>query len=69
MPFIILQGCEREWDMEFNPPKWQVVYITRSRRPTITSYSMHGQIIDSMDSARYLGVDITSDMNFMLLKV
>ena len=60
----ILQEWEREWDMEFNPSKCQVVHITRSRRPINTSYSMHGQVLDSVDSARYLGVDITSDLNF-----
>ena len=60
----ILQELEREWDMEFNPSKCQVVHITRSRRPINTSYSMHDQILDSVDSARYLGVDITSDLNF-----
>ena len=47
--------------MEFNPSKYQVVHITRSIN---TSYSMHGQVLDSVDSARYLGVDITSDLNF-----
>ena len=50
--------------MEFNQSKCQVVHITRSRRPINTSYSMHGQALDSVDSARYLGVDITSDLNF-----
>ena len=25
---------------------------------------MHGQVLDSVDSARYLGVDIASDLNF-----
>ena len=60
----ILQEWEQEWDMEFNPSKVQVVHITRSRRPINTSYSMHGQVLDSVDNAGYLGVDITSDLNF-----
>ena len=60
----ILQEWEREWDMEFNPSKCQVVHITRSRQPINTTYSMHGQVLDSVDSARYLGVDITSDLSF-----
>ena len=60
----ILQEWEREWDMEFNTSKCQVVHITRSRRPINTSYSMHGQVLDSVDSAGYLGEDITSDLNF-----
>ena len=60
----ILQEWEREWDMEFNPSKCQVVHITRSRQPINTTYSMHGQVLDSVDSARYLGVDITSGLSF-----
>ena len=50
--------------MEFNPSKCQVVHITRSRRPINTTYSMHGQVLDSVDSARYFGVDITLDLSF-----
>ena len=38
----ILQEWEREWDMEFNPSKCQVVHITRSRRHINTTYSLHG---------------------------
>ena len=60
----ILQEWEREWDMEFNLSKCQVVHITRSRKPINTTYSMHGQVLDSVDSARYLGVDVTSDLRF-----
>ena len=60
----VLQEWEKEWDMEFNQSKCQVGHITRSKRPIQTSYSMHGQVLDSVDSARYVGVDIASDLNF-----
>ena len=30
----------------------------------IYHYTMHGQVLDSIDNARYLGVDISSDLNF-----
>ena len=43
---------EWEWDMEFTLSKCQVVHITRSRRPINTTYSMHGQVLDYVDSAR-----------------
>ena len=59
----VLQEWEKEWDMEFNLSKCQVVHYTRSKRPIQTSYTMHGQVLDSVDSARYLGVDIASDLN------
>ena len=50
--------------MEFNPSKCQVVHITRSRQPINTTFSMHGQVLDSVDSAQYLGLGITSDLSF-----
>ena len=60
----ILQEWEKAWDMEFNPSKCQVVHISRSRKPIKNNYTMHGQVLDSIDHARYLGVDISSDLNF-----
>ena len=60
----MLQEWKREWDREFNPSKCQVVHITRSSQPINTTYSMYDQVLDSVDSARYLGVDITSDLYF-----
>ena len=60
----ILQEWEKAWDMEFNPFKCQVLHISRSRRPIKHSYTIHGQDLDSIDHARYLGVDISSDLNF-----
>ena len=60
----ILQEWEKAWDMEFNPSKCQVVHISRSRKPIKNKYTMHGQVLDSIDHALYLGVDISSDLNF-----
>ena len=60
----VLQDWEKEWDMEFNPSKCPVVHITRSKRPIQTFYSMHGQVLEAVNSARYLGVDIASDLKF-----
>ena len=60
----LLQEWEEKWDMEFNPSKCQVLHITRSRRPIRYNYTMHGQTLDSVEKARYLGVDISSDLSF-----
>ena len=60
----VLQDWEKEWDMEFKSSKCQVVYITRSKRPIQTFYSMHGQVLEAVNSARFLGVDIASDLKF-----
>ena len=60
----LLQEWEEKWDMELNPTKCQVLHITRSRRPIRYNYTMHGQTLDSVEKARYLGVDISSDLSF-----
>ena len=59
-----LQEWEQLWDMEFNPSKRQVLHIARSRKPIHRNYTMHGQVIESVDHVRYLGVDISSNLNF-----
>ena len=50
--------------MEFNPSKCQVLHITTVRAPIKTSYAMHNQTLDIVSVARYLGVDLSTNMNF-----
>ena len=59
-----LQKWETMWDMEFNPSKCVVMHITWAKRPTNSQYSMHNQILDTVDTSRYLVVDISSNLNF-----
>ena len=58
----VLQEWEKKWDKEFNPSKCQVFHITRFRNPIRYNYTMHGQTLESVENARYLGVDISSDL-------
>ena len=50
--------------MEFNSSKCQVLHITRARAPIKTLYTMHNQTLDSVSVARYLGVELSTNMNF-----
>ena len=59
-----LSGWESRWDMEFNPSECQVVRVTASRRPINTLYYLHGQVLEAVTSARYLGVDISSGLSW-----
>ena len=59
-----LQTCERLWDMDFNPSKYQVLHISKSRHPAQHIYMLHGQALEAMDHAKYLGVDISKDLNW-----
>ena len=60
----VLWGWEKKWDMEFKPSKCRVLHITRSCNPIRYSYTMHRQTLESVESALYLGVDISSDLGF-----
>ena len=61
-----LSVWERNWDMEFNPSKCQVIQVTgsRSRKPVSANYCLHGQILETVTCAKYLGVDISSDLSW-----
>ena len=50
--------------MEFNPSKCHVIRVTRSRSPLPTSYTLHGQTLEVVSCARYLGVDIFNDLSW-----
>ena len=52
------------WDIEFNPSKCQVVRVTTSRNPINYLYHLHGQVLEVVASARYLGVDISSVLSW-----
>ena len=59
-----LERCSHKWDMEFNPSKCQVIQITRSKNPFPTQYTFHNCILESVSLAKYLGVDISSDISW-----
>ena len=59
-----LSVWESMWDMEFNPSKCQVVQGTGSRRPMNAIYMLHGQVLEAVTSAKYLGVDISSTLSW-----
>ena len=59
-----LQHWERTWDMEFNPSKCQVIRASRSKKPLKSRYYLHSQELESVDSAKYLGVTISKDLSW-----
>ena len=61
---ILLECWSHKWDMEFNPSKCQVIHITRSKNPIPTQYTLHNCILESVSSAIYLSIDISSDLSW-----
>ena len=50
--------------MEFNPSKCQVLHISKSRQAIISQYTFHGEILEAVDCAKYLGVSISKDLSW-----
>ena len=50
--------------MEFHPGKCQVIRVTKSTKPLDTNYYLHGQKLDVVSSAKYLGVNLSQDLKW-----
>ena len=59
-----LSMWESQWDMEFNPSKCLAVRVTTARKAINTVYRLHGQVLDVVTSAKYLGVDISGGLSW-----
>jgi hypothetical protein len=55
---------ESDWQMEFHPSKCQFLHVTNKRKPSPTSYDIHGHKLELVDSAKYLGVTIHKTINW-----
>ena len=49
--------------MDFNPSKCQVLHISRSRNPVENPYILHGQVLQEVDHAKSLGLEISRDLS------
>ena len=59
-----LEKWEKLWDMSFNPSKCQVIHVTRRQTPHETKYYLHGCVLESVSSAKYLGVTLSEDLSW-----
>ena len=50
--------------MSFNPFKCQVLHITRANCPIQTRYIVHSTVLESVPSAKYLGVTISANLSW-----
>ena len=59
-----LEKWEKTWEMQFNQSKCQVLHITRAQNRRQTQYVLHGQVLEAVDHAKYLGQEIGHDLNW-----
>ena len=55
-----LQVWERDCDMSFNPDKCEVLRIRRKTQDIHFNYTLHGTVLRTVTSARYLGVHLAT---------
>ena len=61
-----LEEWERIWQMSFNPSMCSVIRVTAGKRKKVfqSSYRLHGQELEVVDSSKYLGVKVTNDLTW-----
>ena len=59
-----LEQWEKTWEMHFNPSKCHVMHISRAHNPIQTQYVLHGQVLEAVDHAKYLGLEISHDLKW-----
>ena len=60
-----LGSCARNWGMRFQPVKCNMMQLTRKRLEKIhASYTLEGTNLENVESIKYLGVTITSDLRW-----
>ena len=59
-----LEIWEKDWEMELNPSKCQVLHITRAHTSIKHQFVLHGKVLEAVDHAKYLGLEISLDFNW-----
>ena len=59
-----LQEWEKLWDMEFHPQKCKVLKVTNKTKPIKSSYFIHGEKLECVDNAKYLGVTLNKKLRW-----
>ena len=48
--------------MEFNPSKCNIIQATRRRTPFKFHYKLHGKVLETVDTTKYLGINLSHDL-------
>ena len=59
-----LQQWEKDWLMSFNPDKFEVIRITKKRKPIDANYTIHAKELGHTKNAKYLGCLINNTLSW-----
>ena len=54
----------RKWGMRFQPVKFNMTQLTKKYNKIQASYTLVGTVLENLESIKYLGVTITSDLKW-----
>ena len=54
----------RQWGMRFQPVKYNMMQLTKKHNKIQASYALEGSVLENVESIKYLGVTITSDLKW-----
>ena len=54
----------RKWGMRFQPVKCNMMQLTKKHNKIDASYTLEGTVLENVQSIKYLGVTITSDLKW-----
>ncbi len=55
---------EKTWQMGFNVEKCNALTVTLRKKPIVRNYVLNGHMLERVHSAKYLGLMLTSNMNW-----
>ena len=61
---VALESWEQKWGMSFNPSKCHIIHVSRKRNPVKTKYHLKGSELVAVESATYLGVEISNNFSW-----
>ena len=59
-----LAQWEQQWDMQFHSSKCNSMSVTRSHAPFKYNCILKGHTLESVDTSKYLGITISSNMTW-----
>ena len=59
-----LELWEERWQMGFNIDKCHQLSVTTKTKKIDTNYSLHGKTLEKVNSAKYLGIEISEKLNW-----
>ena len=59
-----LEKWESDWCMECNPSKCHVIRVTRRRTPFKFQNKLHGKVLETADTTKYLRINLSHDLRW-----